>query len=250
MSETVVDDRRRPLAAATNLRDLGGYRTTDGATVKWRKLYRSNELSKLDEAAQAALHAVGIRTICDFRNDDERAASPTPQAADNPAETHHIPIKVTASVGEVLRSGKATGEDVRNVMRDIYKIFAMDHAQAYRMLFHRMVDGAPYPLVFHCTAGKDRTGVAAALVLSALGVSRDDVVEDYMLTNQYWNAPHDLLSNLSEEVRAAVLDAHPEYLDAAFDAIESRFGSVENYLRDAMGLTPGRRARLREALLT
>jgi len=250
VSETLVEDRRRPVHGATNLRDLGGYRTTDGATVKWQTLYRSNELSKLDEAARVAFHAVGIRTICDFRNDEERTAAPTPLSPDDPAEIRHLPIKVTAGVGEVLTGGTATAADVRNVLKEIYRLFAIEHAPAYRLLFSSLVDGAVFPLAFHCTAGKDRTGVAAALVLSALGVPRDTIFEDYLLTNDYWDAPTDLLANLSGDVRSAVLEAHPEYLEAAFGAIVARFGSVENYLHDAMGLTPGRRRHLRERLLT
>jgi protein-tyrosine phosphatase len=243
-SEGALD--RRPIPAATNLRDLGGYRTADGATVKWRRLYRSNELSKLDGDTLAAL---GIRTVCDFRHDEESALAPTRLPLGTATAIHAVPIKVTGSTGGVLSSGKATAADVRQMLRDVYRIFAIEHAGAYRALFDRLVEPGHYPLVFHCTAGKDRTGVAAALVLSALRVAREAIVEDYLLTNTYWTKPADLLSNLSGEVREAVLDARPDYLQAAFDAIDAAYGSLDVYLAKAMGLTAERRRRLERLLL-
>jgi protein-tyrosine phosphatase len=240
---------RRPIPDATNLRDLGGHRTVDGATVKWRTLYRSNEFSGLSDAAMSALAGIGIRTICDFRHDDERTAAATRLPPGCELQTHHLPIRPRSPVSAVLTAKEASASDLRRALQAVYRSFVTDHAPAYRSLFDRLVDHAHYPLVFHCSAGKDRTGVAAALVLTALGVPKDTVFEEYLLTNTYWTAPAHLLPNISGEARDALMEAHADYLAAAYEAIDESFGSMDRYLDDAMGLTPQRREQLEANLL-
>jgi protein-tyrosine phosphatase len=240
---------RRPIPDASNLRDLGGHRTTTGATVKWRTLYRSNELSRLSDESVRALAAIGIRTICDFRNEKERAAAPTRLPPGDALQTHLMPIGVKSQLGSVLSTSGVTESDVRQALQAIYRSFALDYAPAYQALFDRLIESHHYPLVFHCSAGKDRTGVAAALILTALGVPKDAVFEDYLLTNDYWSAPAHILPGSSGEARKAALAAHPEYLMAAFDAIDQSYGSIDRYLVEAMGLTPQRRAQLEANLL-
>jgi len=95
-----------------------------------------------------------------------------------------------------------------------------------------------------CVAGKDRTGLAAALLLTALGASRDAIFDDYLLSNTYWEMPTDVLTEESDEVRKAVFTADPQYLEAAFTAISEHYGSTERLLHDVLGLTPGHREQL------
>jgi protein-tyrosine phosphatase len=239
-------NRRLPLADASNLRDLGGYHTADGATMRWGRVFRSNNLAGVDPAGLARL---GIRTICDFRNDEERASSPTMLPAAAPPALRLLPIVVGGPASNALRSSGATVAEIRAVLAAVYRALVVEHAGAYRSLFDHLVNDTDVPLVFHCTAGKDRTGVAAALVLTAVGVSRDDVVEDYLLTNECWAPPATLLPELEGEVRQAVLGAEAAYLDAAFDTLAVEFGGAARYLELALGLTPSRREQLRANLL-
>lgn len=240
---------RRPIPHASNLRDLGGYQAAFGATVKWRTVYRSNELSRLTDDALAAFAAMGLRCICDLRSEDEQSHAPTRLPANNPPRIDSLPIRVSGNLRAMLSDGTSTGADVRQALSDTYRVFVRDHADAYRGLFDRLVDGPHYPLLFNCSAGKDRTGLAAALILTALGVPYEAVREDYLLTNEYWNAGVTFPESIPDDVRDALLGAHPEYLDAAFDEIVGRHGSVERYLRDAIDLTPDRLNRLRDHLL-
>lgn len=240
---------RRPIPHASNLRDLGGYEAAFGASVKWRTLYRSNELSRLTDEALDAFGAIGVRCICDLRSEDEQNHAPTRLPAVNPPRVDSLPIRVAGDLRAMLTDGKSTGANLRRALSDTYRVFVRDHTEAYRGLFDRLVDGPHYPLVFHCSAGKDRTGFAAAMILTALGVPYEAVREDYLLTNLYWDAGVPHASQMPEDVRDALLGAHPEYLDAAFDEIAVQHGSATGYLRHALNLTPERTGRLREHLL-
>ncbi len=240
---------RRPIPHASNLRDLGGYDAAYGASVKWRTLYRSNELSRLTDEAVDAFGAIGIRCICDLRSEDEQSHAPTRLPAVNPPRVDSLPIRVSGNLRAMLGDGTSTGADMRRALSDTYRVFVRDHGDAFRALFDRLVDGPHYPLVFHCSAGKDRTGFAAAMILTALGVSQEAVREDYLLTNLYWDAGVPYASKMPEDIRDALLGAHPEYLDAAFDEIRVQHGSTEAYLANALHLTPERLGRLREHLL-
>jgi len=240
---------RRPIPHASNLRDLGGYEAADGASVKWRTLYRSNELSKLTDEALDAFGAIGIRCICDFRSEEEQGHAPTRLPALNPPRIDSLPIRVSGNLRTMLGDGKSTGADMRQALSDTYRVFVRDHSDSFRSLFDRLVDGPDYPLVFHCSAGKDRTGFAAAMILTVLGVPHEAVREDYLLTNLYWDAGLPYASQLPPDIRDALLGAHPEYLDAAFDEIAVQHGTTDAYLANALNLTPARIARLREHLL-
>lgn len=248
---TVIEAWNRVVAleGASNFRDLGGYHTAAGQVVRRGKVYRSAAMAALTDRDVESLGALGIRTICDFRGHEESKAAPTRLPAENPPRVDALPIHVAGDLRAMLSDGRSTGADMRRALSDTYRIFVRDHVKAYRALFDRLVDGPDYPLVFHCSAGKDRTGLAAALILSALGVPRDTIREDYLLTNTHWNANVPYAAQMPADVRDALLGAHPEYLDAAFDEISLRHGSVEQYLAGALGLTPRRADRLREHLL-
>lgn len=237
------------LEGGSNFRDLGGYRTLSGQTVRRGKVYRTASMAALTDRDVASLGALGIRTICDFRGPEESRAAPTRLPPQNPPRIDALPIHVAGNLQALLSDGKSTGADMRRALSDTYRIFVRDHVKAYRGLFDRLIDGPDYPLVFHCSAGKDRTGLAAALILSALGVSRDTIREDYLLTNTHWNAKVPYAAQMQADIRDALLGAHPEYLDAAFDEIALQHGSVDDYLAGALGLTPLRADRLREHLL-
>jgi protein-tyrosine phosphatase len=246
-------DARRVIAlqGGRNFRDLGGYSTLDGRRVKWGKLYRSGSMAWLTPADYDSLSTLAIKTICDLRTVHERAAEPNKWR--EVAGIRYWAREHSDSFGElrkVLVSGLSTPERARAAMIAGYRHLPFEQAPAHRELFVRLAAGE-VPLAFNCAAGKDRAGTAAALILSALGVPRDTVIEDYVLTDRVVDLAKIFLSRkrkneltgLAPGVVSAVLKADASYLRAALDAVDERHGSVAVYLRDALGIPE-------EALLT
>jgi protein-tyrosine phosphatase len=239
-----------PLDGASNVRDLGGYRSQDGRAVRWGVLYRSANLAGLTEAGVAAFGALGLGTICDLRHDAERAVHPTPAACTTGLRVDLLNL-LTRQEPEVTRmalGGDAEPAAARALLQSIYRAFPIEHAPVYAALLKRVSDGAQLPLLFHCTAGKDRTGFGAALILRALGVPMETVMADYVLTNAHWRGTG-RLNGLPADLRSALGGAHPEYLAASFAAIDEHYGSFDAYLDRALGFGPARVQALRDLLL-
>src|SRR6185312_749050 len=183
------------LASAPNFRDLGGLRTADGRWVRMALLYRSDQLNRLTEPDLAALDALHLATIYDFRTDRERQAGPDK----TPSGAHEV-------VADVLADQKVpTDKDMANPtalkqyaaggaasFADGYRHFVSSPvaAKAYHEFLAGLADRRTYPAVFHCTGGKDRTGWGAAIVLSALGVPRQAIIDDYMASTRYLEPKH------------------------------------------------------------
>ena len=241
-----------PLTAASNLRDLGGYPTADGRRVRSGKLYRAPALLALTPEDEAAIAALGLRTICDFRGERESAANPVTIAG---ASATKLPIEpsVGASLKDILRTGIASGhvspDEMLELLREAYQAYALQSFTRYRAMFELLNDDANLPLLFHCSAGKDRTGFGAALLLTALGVSWDHVLHDYLATNRLWRREIARNFELPPAVKDTLLTAHAVLLTAAFDAVRGAYGSVDAYLDRAIGLNDTARAALADRLL-
>jgi protein-tyrosine phosphatase len=235
--------RHLNLAGASNFRDLGGYPATDGRTVRWRQIFRSNHLGYLTEADIELLRGLGLKSAFDFRGTEERAAA---MCGLTEIAVHSLPIEPT--VVAALRARLAGGAplasaDALDVMRDSYRNYVRYSTPSFRVLFaHLLEDRAP--LVIHCTAGKDRTGFACALILHAFGVPDDLIAEDYLLTNRFYRRDPTASSDLPEEVRQVLASVEASFLAAAFDAISADYGDLESYLSDGLGLGAQERARL------
>ena len=244
-------DRVLRLQGATNFRDLGGYIGQDGRPVKWRQLFRSEHLAGLTADDQAALSQMGVARSVDFRGVDERAA--TPYAVPG---LRQIALTIEPSVVQQMQALSEAGqtltaERTADLMSDLYRALATDQAHRFAELFAHLLDEADdSPLVFHCTAGKDRTGFAAALILLALGVPRDVVVADYLLTNQHYRHPPRLpQSETPPEVLAVLWTVQQRFLDAALAAVDQDHGGVDRYLQDRLGVTTAAAALLRQRYL-
>lgn len=241
-------DRVRPLQGATNFRDLGGYAGHDQRPVRWGVLYRSDHLAGLTPDDQAQVRALGVRRAFDFRGVHERAATPY----DVPGVTQHalsIEPTVTLRMDAMVAGGQAlTGEAVAGLMRDLYRGLVNDQSHRFAELFeHLLADDTP--LVFHCTAGKDRTGIAAALILQALGVPRDVVMQDYLLTNQHFRHPPVPHTTTPKEALAVLWRVQEDFLIEALRAIDQDHGGIERYLSQRLGLSDAARATLRSRYL-
>jgi protein-tyrosine phosphatase len=235
------------LENASNLRDLGGWPTSEGSRVRTGLIFRAPALLQLSEKDLATLAGLGIRTVCDLRGKREGTARPVRIAG---ARHEHFPIEpsVGGSLRDILRTGIATGhtnpDDMMALLREAYQAYALQNFAQYRSLFGVMLADDGAPLMFHCAVGKDRTGFGAALILTALGVGWDDVVADYVATNRLWRRESAVLE-MAQPLKEVLLSAHPELLVAAFAAIKGAYGSVDAYLEQAMGLGTAERSTLR-----
>ncbi len=249
------------LDGATNFRDIGGYRAADGRCVKWGMVYRSDRLSRLTERDLARLSELGLKQLFDLRTPEEQASQPNRLPDGDPPEVMALPISPQANgeLEELMRVGRIwdkinatdiSADDTRQVMCRFYRSYVVDHTAEYGSFLRRLAEAGQHPALVHCAAGKDRTGVAAALVLRTLGVSRGQILDDYQLTNRVAGAwgreMHD--GELPAHI-SVVIAANPDFLTAALEAMDQLCGSFEAYLREALGVSDDLRDELRGALL-
>lgn len=225
------------LQGASNFRDLGGYPGHQGRPVRWRRLYRSDHLGHLTASDHAELRQRGVAKALDFRGEHESAAT----AYTVPGLQRHalgIEPTVVQRMHAITEGGQALdAATAALLMEDLYRgIVRQQTAQLSAFFGH--VLGSDEALVFHCTAGKDRTGVAAALLLRALGVAPQVVMQDYLLTNQVFKAPPVVNDQLPAEVRQVLWRVRPQYLQAALQVMDDDYGGVPNYLSQALALGP------------
>ena len=237
-----------PLSGTTNFRDLGGYVGHNGRLVQWRKLFRSDHLGALSPGDIVSLSDMGLARVADFRGTDERQQ----QACAMPGLTVHS-LPIDPSVVQSMKAHLATGsqlnaQDTVRLMAQTYRAFVHDHSHRFAALFALLLEGDS-PLVFHCTAGKDRTGFAAAMILLSLGVSRDVVMQDYLLTNAHYKMPALSASELPLEALQVLWRVQQAFLNASLQAVEIDFGGIQNYLAQQLHVGPREQERLAEMYL-
>jgi protein-tyrosine phosphatase len=235
--------RHLDLAGASNFRDLGGYPGRDGRAVRWRQIFRSNHLGHVTAPDIEILHGLGLKSAFDFRGTEERVAA---LCGIDEITVHSLPIEPT--VVATLRARAATGvalspADAVDVMRDSYRNYVRYNTPSFRALFALLLEDRA-PLVVHCTAGKDRTGFACALILHALGVPDDLIVQDYLLTNRFYRRDPSASSDLPDDVRQVLGSVEASFLAAAFEVISADYGDLEGYFSDGLGLGARERATL------
>ncbi|MEM9621191.1 MAG: tyrosine-protein phosphatase [Pseudomonadota bacterium] len=251
------------LDGAVNLRDLGGYRTAEGRRLRSGLLYRSGTLTHLSDSGQEDFHQLGIALICDLRRPDEREAEPTPFPLDKPARLE-IPIDPGSAV-ELRKRLEETGLTLTeriHYMAGLTGELTREHAEDYITMFEGILNTTDGGFLVHCSAGKDRTGVAVALLLHALGVPKSTVIEDYLLTNECidyegYIVPKWLARFESQAPQAmpdkesvmALFGVREEYLHAAYAGIEAEFDDAEHYIRERLGLDDQALAELRRRYL-
>ena len=249
--------RKLSMDGSYNTRELGGYKTADGKSVKWGVLFRSDKLSDISLEDQKYLKNLGIQRIVDFRSKAEKTEDP--DKIPDGMTYIEMPIEVDGAMrtkieailkGEINRNVKdflieANEEFIKNYSH-IYSKFLKDLAKEQK------------PTMFHCTAGKDRAGFAAAITLIAIGVSKEDAINDYMKTNEYTAKRIDEMISKIElmslyqtdgELLRPLLGVEREYLEAAFKAAENEYGSIENYIRSGLNISEKEIQQLRSFLL-
>lgn len=245
-----------PLSGSINFRDFGGYQTVDGRQVKWRRLYRCGSLSMLGDDCHDEFAALGVSIICDLRRPDEVEMGPSPGHGPFRCRTH-IPIDPGSSV--MLRASLAdasqSAADRIRFMTELTRELPRNHTDEYRLLFKHLLE-AERGFLLHCSAGKDRTGFGAGLILSALGVSHDIIMADYLLTNEaeclrvfMGERMRDSYgAHVDDESIEAITGVRPEYLQAAFDEVDRLYGSIDGFLEE-IGVDSQARAELQGRLV-
>ena len=225
--------RLLPVEGAYNVRDLGGYTAANNKTVKWGKVIRSGDLNFLTENDLVYMSAIPLKTFIDFR-DAEEVAHAQDKRPSSLTNYYHLPIGI-GTITDLYDFTNITAETAPTFLIDVYKKIIIDNQEAYLQFFEVLQDTEKTPLLFHCSAGKDRTGLGAALFLASLGVDRETIIEDYLLSNDY-------LKDKYAEIVAAypivkpLMEVNRGYIEAAFETIDSEFGGMDNYLTKYLGV--------------
>lgn len=264
--QTRVAERLLPLEGGRNFRDLGGWRAADGRQVKWGHIYRSGVMAGLTLADFGYLSALGITAICDLRSPQERASEPSPFLGKPGApKVIATDYDMTASMASLMTM--KTREDALQGFADAYVAFLDMLTPHYTDMFARLVADEG-PLAFNCSAGKDRTGMASALILSVLGVPRATVLEDYGLTQVYTPPSYyakmaqngaanssvsaqqmQALSKLPPDVLQVIMGSDPEVMRRALATIDAKFGGPAAVVKARFGMTDAKIAKMRAKYL-
>jgi protein-tyrosine phosphatase len=243
--------RRIGLEGAVNFRDIGGYPATQGRRVRWRRIFRSDSLSKLTDDDHAQLAALGVRTLVDFRLASERRELPNRLAASSRITSIEIGFMAEGVLEMLLEvsRGTASRAEIERTFVEQYRRFVTDHSAEFARALAYALDERNLPLLLHCTSGKDRTGFAISALLLALGTPRESILEDYALTNSYMRDISQFFSpSTPPELLQFVMTAQPNYLQAAFDQMHRSFGSIDAYLARALDLDDRKRSQLTSLL--
>lgn len=262
MNSAEQSDRFISVEGSINLRDFGGYPTIDGQTVNKGLLFRCGALSDIPETAWDDFAALDIGVICDLRSDLEAEEQPSPTAAPFDCRVH-IPIwpGSSAQFMESIRGTRPSPDRFIEFMKDVTRDIARDHVEQYRLLAKELVD-TERGFLLHCSAGKDRTGFGAAIILHLLGVSDELILEDYMISNQAAELGERMKARMFERAAEDSQNIQPsdqmvqilsgvrrEYLEGAFDEIDNHYGGVHGYF-EAIGISAAEEAHLKERLLS
>lgn len=246
--KVTVAERALKLDEVGNFRDMGGYIGKDNRRVQWGKLFRSADMKRATEEDIQQISNLQIGWICDLRTETERTINQTPQFGSELNE--HFSLMASANPEDMMKSHKI----------DLNMLEAMNREMVHRTdvvtkFAKRLLSFKGAPILFHCAAGKDRTGFIGAFLLKALGVEEADIKKDYGLTNQFL---HEIQRGMdeSDEVFAEVLQAFPQdvlrsllearenYIAAAFDEINVKYGNFDIYWKEGLGLTEEERLQL------
>jgi protein-tyrosine phosphatase len=254
------------ITSVPNLRDLGGYKTKDGKTVVSGLVYRSNQLSGISPEDMQQLESLKLKNAFDLRTAEERNKRPE----ELPPGVNYVVVDVLADSPQAgpaqleklmadpkTANAELGGGKVEEAFKASYREFVSlsSAKREFRKLFLAMGDKQQLPALFHCTTGKDRTGWAGAALLTLLGVPEDKVIEDYLRSNDYILTAYKkhindfVAAGGDVEIPRAILGVKKEYLDAAFDEMQTRYGEIENYFSEGLGIDAAQQQAIRKLLL-
>jgi protein-tyrosine phosphatase len=269
LADSVEDKRHVSLDGQSNFRDIGGYETADGRRVKWGVVYRSGELHKLSDSDVLKLESLGIKAVANFLTEKEIESRGHDRLPDGVIE---IPLPMEAGnmgdLAEVVIEARSTGDFSKvpaEFNPEIHRLLITEAREYYARLLRELADPINRPMVYHCSHGVHRTGTATAILLSALGVPWETVREDYLLSNKYRKKEIDRRISELQLQAADTLLVDPEqvdmtnirafyilegsYIDASLDEAVKRYGSMDAYIREGLGITDEEITSLRKQLL-
>ncbi len=263
-------EREIHLKGTTNTRDIGGYVTGDLTVLRQGQIIRSENLSRLTADDFRKLEEIGLKTVIDLRTDREHAKAPTVWQGDNPPTFYHFPVGDSndawfSAQRKMMKRNRFTEKQALDHMVEGYRMIAEEGTPSYRKLMDVVLDESNWPVLIHCNAGKDRAGIAVALIMEALGVDRETIMEEYLLTNElaHTDKKAEFMARESRKLSGAnkssgrspsasdwspIVGVRPEMLEAYYASVEDRYGSMEAFLAE-LGVDRAARVRL-AALLT
>ncbi len=252
----IVAERHISLQGIRNFRDIGGYETADGRTVRWGTLYRSGKLSLATDEDLACISNLGIKRVFDLRTPSEDQLRLEENAIALGAQVNNLPM-ISDRILKIMKAvslgspGEQHNINAEELVIELYRSFVTDANSHCNDLIQTISDPVNLPALFHCNMGKDRTGFVSAITLLALGVSKETVYNDFMLSCQYISVDDEALLPASIDValKRALLKTRGEYLEGAFETIDKQFGSVDAYLHEGLGLNEQKIDNLRNTLL-
>ncbi len=255
----VVGPRVLRLPGAINLRDLGGYPTLDGYHLRWGRVLRAGRIDQLTDESWAYLQSIGLTMVCDFRSHDEADKAPDRLPPNSRIDLLHLPLHSEPDTFNQLRTLLFDPARIPDMLPEIYtRTMIDDNPQVFAEVLHQLADADNLPLLFHCTAGKDRTGVMAALLLSLLRVPRDIIVADYTLSNRDYAHFHAYAAQALQPIRwlgiraddlQPMMLADARTINHTLDYITEHYGSVQQYLYERAAVDDSLIDRLRANLL-
>jgi protein-tyrosine phosphatase len=242
------------MEAINNFRDFGGYKTQNGKCLKRGLLFRSGDLSKATDADLGRIATLGIKTVCDLRSEGERKKEPDRIPVAKPFTFFNIPMRpIVEYHGRSLRRlfslmfGSERKMDYEAESYQAYREYATDYLPQLKALFQRISDPENLPLLIHCSAGKDRTGVVAGLIQLVLGVPPEVAIEDYLKTNGNLDAyTEDVFRKLSrlgyfgipwKKLYGPLFAARVDFINAAMEQIKEEFGAIDEWMRSGLGFS-------------
>ena len=246
------------LEGTYNTRDLGGYETIDGKTVKYGMLFRSDKLKNLTPLDCEKLSNLGIKRIIDFRSNEEKQREPNliPEGMEYIEMPISVDNKIRGEIFDILNN--KSDRDMRDFLIEANRDFILEFKEVFSQ-FVKILANSPKPTLFHCSAGKDRTGFAAFLIYSILGVDRDTIIVDYLKSNYFIkDSMEQQIENVSiilditiEESRKLIplLEVNIEYIESAIDTANSQYGSLDYFISEGLNISFKERDLLKELLL-
>ncbi|UYW02397.1 tyrosine-protein phosphatase [Flavobacterium agricola] len=258
----LVAERKLTFKKVANFRDLGGLKTKDGRYVNWGRFYRSDALNGLQDNEFAYINQLGIAKVYDLRSDFEigNAKDHLPKSV----TYEHFPIFADKNSGmlqglqQKMNDGILTVQDAEELLVNANQTFANEDADKFNNLLHQIFVQDQHPNLFHCTAGKDRTGYTAALILAVLGVDKQTILDEYEMTNFYTADKIEALKKgyaekaatsqvqIEPEAIGALMSVDRKYLEAAFDIIDAKYGGIDAYIKNQLGFSDQQRQALIE----
>ena len=252
-SNTLPDERVIHLKGTTNTRDIGGYHTSDLSILRGGQIIRSDKLSKLTAKDFQKLEEIGLKTVIDLRTDKEHDESPTVWKGDNPPQFFHFPVGDSknewfSAQRKMMKRNRFTEEQSLEHMVEGYRMIAEEGTSSYQKLMEVVLDESNWPVLIHCNAGKDRSGVGVALILEALGVDRETIMEEYLLTNKI-SRIEDKAVFLSKQSKSSsrgtrfskgtppsawlpIVGVRAEMLEAFYVSVDEKYGSMDAFLTE------------------